>query len=143
MRLFTYRTSALQPHITISALVEPDGRLAIDQIKGKQNRPPIARYQDDVLGFLGSLSTACHTPLDAVAMGMVRVEDGWRRIAQVREPTQQVSLVHRFPALLRDLPQPCPLAQWMVASQRPDLLAGLALTPGMARALRQSPGNAS
>src|SRR5260370_38069032 len=70
LRLFSYRTGTAQPRITVSAQVRDDGRLRIDQIKGKQNRPPIARYLADVLALLNHLDTDGEAPADALAMGI-------------------------------------------------------------------------
>ncbi len=134
LRLFSYRSGQQQPHITISAQVRAGGRLAIDQIKGKQNQPPVARYRDEVLGFLNTLDTEPHTPPDALGMGLVRLQAGWRHVSEVSDPQDQLNVVHRHPALVRELPQPSARVQWIVAARRPDLLQGLALAPSVARA---------
>jgi len=140
VRLFSYRTGAdqPQPRITVSAEVKDDGRLAIDQLKGKQNRPPVERYRDEVLGFLNSLDTVEDTPPDAAGMGLVRLPGGWRPVSEVTDPADQLRLVQRHPALVRDLPNPSALVQWSVAARQPDLLQGLALAPAVACALAAS-----
>ena len=144
LRLFSYRSGQQQPHITISARVGEGGRLAIDQIKGKQNRPPVARYRDEVLGFLATLDTDVHTPPDALAMGLVRLQAGWRHVSRVSDPQDQLNIVHRHPALVRELPQPSARVQWTVAARQPELLRGLSLRPSVARATgHASPGAAS
>lgn len=38
LRLFSYRSANQQPHVTIAVSVGGDGRLSVEQIKGKQNR---------------------------------------------------------------------------------------------------------
>ncbi|WKB55510.1 hypothetical protein [Eleftheria terrae] len=138
LRLFSYRSLQQQPHITISAWVgAQDGRLAIDQIKGKQNRPPVSRYQEEVIGFLNSLDTTADTPPDAAGMGVVRLQRGWCPVSQAHDAGEQLQLVKRYPALVQALPQPSALVQWLVAARQPELLKGLALAPGVAQALEQ------
>lgn len=140
LRLFSYRTrGGHQPHITVSAVVQPGAQLAIDQIKGKQNRPPVERYRGELLAFLNTLDTVQHIPSDAVAMGMARVAHGWQWVTQVHDPNEQLHLVQRHPAWIRELPQPLPLSvQWYAAACQPEQLAGLALSPSVARALSAS-----
>jgi hypothetical protein len=135
LRLFSYRNAQQQPHITISALVQDDGRLLIDQIKGKQNRPPVSRYRDEVIGFLNTLPTVDDTPPDAAGMGIARLAEGWRAVAAIADPADQLRVIRRHPALVRELPQPSALVQWCIAGRQPELLQGLALAPGVAEAV--------
>jgi hypothetical protein len=139
LRLFTYRIGPQHPHITISASVTPDGRVAVDQIKGKQNRPPIERYRSEVLGFLNSLPTTTDTPNDAMHMGLARVSSGWYIISDITHPSDQLQLVQRQPDLIRQLPNPSKLVQWLVAASNPQSLKGLDLTPSVAQALEPQP----
>jgi len=135
MRLFSYRTASHVPHITISAHVREDGRLAIDQIKGKQNRPPIERYQGEVLALLNQLATCEDAPPDALQMGIVRTSQGWCAVRDVALEADQLRLVQARPALVRELPTPSPLVQWLVAARDPALLQGLPLAASVAAAL--------
>lgn len=135
LRLFSYRGGNQLPHVTISAVVEADGRLRVDQIKGKQNRPPVARYRDEILGFLATLDSTDYTPPDALALGLVRVRAGWRLPAQVTAEADQLHLVQRQPELIQSLPNTTPLLQWLVAARNPELLAGLALSPTLSASL--------
>lgn len=135
MRLFSYRTASHVPHITISAHVREDGRLAIDQIKGKQNRPPIERYQGEVLALLNQLSTCEDASPDALQMGIVRTAQGWCAVRDVVHEQDQLRLVQARPALVRELPAPSPLVQWLVAARDPALLQGLPLAASVAAAL--------
>ncbi len=136
LRLFSYRTGAQQPHITMSAVVTADGRLAIDQIKGKQNRPPIARYRDDVRAFLNTLSTNEDTPADAAVMGIVRLSDRWVAVSEATDAVEQLRLAHRHPSLVRQLPSPSAAVQWLVAARDPALLEAVPQAPSVARALQ-------
>lgn len=140
LRLFSYRTASQVPHITISAHVREDGRLAIDQIKGKQNRPPVERYQGEVLALLNQLPTCEEAPADALQMGIVRTAQGWCTVRDVVREEDQVRLVQARPALVRELPAPSPLVQWLVAARDPALLQGLPLAASVATALDAGSG---
>jgi len=135
LRLFSYRTGQNQPHITLSVAVKEDGRLVVEQIKGKQNRPPIAHYQNEVGAFLNSLPTSEETPPDAAGMGIVRTRNGWVPVTEVRDAADQLALVNRYPALIQQLPAPSVLVQWLVAARHPHLLRDLPLAPPVAQAL--------
>ncbi len=100
-----------------------NGALAVDQVKGKQNRPPIARYVQDVLACLNALGTDEETPDDCIAIGVVRTPAGWARIEDVTEATTQTRLVARYPQLFVRLSAPTPMVEWLVAARQPGLLA--------------------
>lgn len=135
LRLFSFRTGHQHPHITISAALTVNGVWRIDQIKGKQNRPPIARYRDVVRDFLNSLDTDETTPDDAIAIGLLRTTRGWQAAADVVDPREQLHITHRHPTLVRELVRPAPLVQWLIAARQPALLDNLPLLPEVSRAL--------
>jgi len=122
MRLLSFRDAGGQPHITISLLVRPDGVPIVEQVKGKQNRPPIDRYVDDVRACLDSLNTDPSTPDDCIAIGLVRTQAGWQRLEQVSEGAAQAQLVARHPVLFARLAAPTPMVEWLVAARQPALL---------------------
>ena len=114
------------------------GQLVIDQIKGKQNRPPIARYRDDVLAFLNTVPTTGETCPDALGMGVVRTPEGWCPLSEVRDPGVQAALAWRHPALLGQWVAPAPAAQWLAAARDPAALrerSAAPLSPGVRAAL--------
>ncbi|WP_417283455.1 hypothetical protein [Comamonas sp.] len=128
MRLFSYRTGSAQPRITVNAVMQKDGSLQIEQIKGKQNRPPIARYAPDVVALLNHLPLNDEAPHDALTMGIVRrppeilAEDSqltpWCTVAELHSESEQLWLLNRHPDLLPQLPLRTPLMQWMVAARK-------------------------
>ena len=121
MRLLSFRDANGQPHITVSLIVTPDGKARIDQIKGKQNRPPVARYVDDLLACLNHLDTEATTPDDCVAIGVAHDGQGWRRIADITDAAAQLALIHRHPALFSFLETPAPAVEWLIAGKAPQL----------------------
>jgi len=149
LRLFSYRTGHMQPHITLSARCQKDGQLRIDQIKGKQNQPPIARYWQDVLRLLNFLETDEQTPPDALAIGLVRLpealrEDGqkpaWCFASTLSSEAEQLWLLAQYPALLEPQTLRSPLAQWLLLARKdkvPDSLpAQMPASLGIKQALQ-------
>ena len=133
MRLFSYRTGSAQPRITVNALVKKDGLLEIEQIKGKQNRPPIARYLADVVALLNHLPLNAEVPSDAIAMGIVRRPDAllalhphlpaWCAVADLKTEAEQMWLIQAHPDLIAQLSFETPLMQWMVAARKESMPA--------------------
>jgi hypothetical protein len=131
MRLFSYRTGTAQPRITVNALVQNDGSLQVEQIKGKQNRPPIARYVPDVVALLNHLPLNDAVPEDALAMGVVRRPAAmlqanpelapWCAVQEMRTDAEQLWLMQQHPRLLPQLDLQSALMQWMVAARKDSL----------------------
>jgi hypothetical protein len=138
IRLFSYRSVEHAPKITISAFVKEDGTLEIDQIKGKQNRPPIERYRIEVRDFLNTLNTNLVAPPDANAMGLVRVNSGWCTLAEVTQEADQLLIVNRSPGLISELPATSPVVQWLVAAKMDSALLGVKVSDGVRAALAVS-----
>ena len=128
MRLFSYRTGSAQPRITVNAFVQKDGTLQIEQIKGKQNRPPIARYVPDVVALLNHLPLNDEVPDDALAMGVLRRPahflqanpqlTPWCSVQDLSSDAEQLWLMQQHPELLVKLDLQSPLMQWMVAARK-------------------------
>jgi hypothetical protein len=149
LRLLSFRDAGGQPHMTISIVVRADGKWQVDQVKGKQNRPPVERYIDDLLACLNQLEingkTAAgaggdadrgaeeETPDDCIRVGVARAPEGWRRIGQMRDAAAQTALVARYPSLFRHLSSPAPMVEWLIAARSPELFAQ---KPPLSAALR-------
>jgi hypothetical protein len=122
MRLISFRDAGGQPHVTISMVVHEDGSLEVEQVKGKQNRPPVVRYVNEVVACLNALGTNHTMPADCIAIGVVRTPSGWAHIDDVRDTAMQASLVARHPVLFAHLAAPTPAVEWFVAARQPQLL---------------------
>lgn len=122
MRLLSFRDTNGQPHVTISVIAHEDGSLEVEQVKGKQNRPPIARYVPEVVACLEALGTNDVMPADCIAIGVVRTPGGWAPIDEVRDTALQASLVARHPMLFAHLAAPTPAVEWFVAARASQLL---------------------
>ena len=108
--------------------MQKDGTLQIEQIKGKQNRPPIARYVPDVVALLTHLPLNDEVPDDALAMGVLRRPAHflqanpqlapWCAVQDLTSDAEQLWLMQQHPELLSRLDLQSPLLQWMVAAHK-------------------------
>lgn len=149
MRLFSYRTGLAQPRITVNAYVKADGSLQIEQIKGKQNRPPIARYAADVVSLLNYLPLNDEVPEDALVMGIVRRPPEvlqtnpelatWCTVQDLRTDSEQMWLMQQHPRLLPQMNLQSSLMQWMVAARKDafshEALDRMSLSPALQQTL--------
>jgi len=157
LRIISYRRQGSKhPHITISADVLPDGSLRMDQIKGKQNRPPVERYHADVVALLNHLGTDEHTPSDALRMGIVcrpqalrqSGQNAWCLVGELSSDTEQYWLLQTHPYLLEAHQLQAPVMQWLLAAcyktpnnQIPDeLFARMPRSPALEQTLKLAQG---
>lgn len=148
MRLFSYRTGSAQPRITVNAYLKKDGLLEIEQIKGKQNRPPIARYAPDVVALLNHLPLNDEVPSDATDMGVVRrpahllspeqASTPWCAVADIHSEAEQLWLLTQYPELLPQLNLRTPFMQWMVAARKDTVDAAILERMPKTAALQQT-----
>ncbi|RDU98990.1 hypothetical protein [Trinickia dinghuensis] len=120
VRLISFRDINEQPHVTISMLARPDGSFEVEQVKGKQNRPPVDRYVDEVVACLNAIGTNDVMPADCIAIGVVRTEAGWTRIENVEDEATQARLVVRYPRLFERVTAPPPMLEWLMAARQPQ-----------------------
>ncbi|MDR3005368.1 MAG: hypothetical protein LBV14_14190 [Acidovorax sp.] len=152
MRLFSYRTGSAQPRITVNAYLKEGGLLQIEQIKGKQNRPPIVRYAADVVALLNHLPLNDVVPHDALAMGIVRrpahllaadaARTPWCAAADMHSEAEQLWLLQQHPDLLDLGMLRSPLVQWMALARKDSVgaegLERMPKTPAQQHALEQA-----
>lgn len=108
--------------------MQKDGSLQVEQIKGKQNRPPVARYAPDVVALLNHLPLNEEVPQDAIAMGVLRRPSHllqanpqlspWCSVQELTSDAEQLWLMQQHPELLVRLDLQSPLMQWMVAARK-------------------------
>ncbi|MDO5692573.1 MAG: DUF1266 domain-containing protein [Pseudomonadota bacterium] len=71
-RIFSLRDAGNQPHVTLS-LIQELGEWRLEQVKGKQNRPPSAKYVPGVLSFLNHLALGIDGVADCAALGLMHL----------------------------------------------------------------------
>lgn len=92
-----------------------------------------------MLALLNQLDTCEDAPPDALQMGIVHTSQGWCAVRDVALEADQLRLIQSRPALVRELPAPSVLVQWLVAARNPALLQGLPLAASVAAALPAAP----
>jgi hypothetical protein len=139
LRLFTLRSSGNTPHITISLQVN-NHVLSIDQIKGKQNRPPITRYTADTQALLRHLNMISETHPDCEAMGLIALQESpeWHLLTELTDPQLQNNILTRQPQLLAVFSQLSLQQQWLaLANLPPYKTSNLSLDATLRLASRQ------
>lgn len=126
VRLLSLRDKQGKPHTTISLEVIPGKRPRVEQVKGKQNRPPIERYVEAIILGLNEIETNHETPVDCLNIGIARTDAGWQRMEEIADPDGQAKLVARYPEALSRFRTRSPLAEWIVAARQPAILNGMA-----------------
>ncbi|MGO4261747.1 DUF1266 domain-containing protein [Lysobacter sp. TAB13] len=116
IRLFSLRDPNNGPHVTVS-LIEDLGEWSLDQVKGKQNTIPDAKYASDVLCLLNAVRPRDIGSLDLSRLGIVAQNEGdevaYVAFADLRDAARRHALLGAFPHLLAQHPQPDPFAQWL------------------------------
>ena len=143
-RILSLRDKQGHPHATISLEIFPGRQPRVEQVKGKQSRPPVERYVDAIILGLNEIGTGLETPDDCLSIGIARTDTGWRRIEEIADPDGQARLVARYPEALSRFATRSPLAEWIVAARKPAILKKTAPhSAAIGYSLRDRKGNES
>jgi len=123
-RIFSLRDKHNKPHVTISLIVEPNG-LAVEQIKGKQNQAPVARYVCAVKEFLNQFEVKHQFDPDCLAMGIIYHDGKSRTINDIDDENTQQLLLSQKPELILALDNPSLSNLWLVSLRMPQLITKL------------------
>lgn len=130
MRIFSLRDKQDQPHATLSfdirehkASGEP--YLAVEQIKGKQNQPPITKYVDTIVAFLNDLEVQDVHHRDCHIMGVFRHQKLISPIAEIDDPATRFHAVSLNPELIFTLPNITPALRWAALRTHPNIVEKL------------------
>lgn len=123
MRLFSLRDERNRPHVTVS-LIEDLGEWSLEQIKGKQNTTPGAKYTADVLCLLNTLRPYDAGCVDLLRMGIAQQSEAGdlRYVAfdKLRDAARQHAMIGAFPQLLSQHPRPGAPVQWLALGAGAD-----------------------
>lgn len=125
LKIFSFRTENHHPRITISARVNEEGKLLIEEVKGKQNKPPIEKYHQSLLAFLNTLPCELSLPHDLFRIEIVFADGIWQPIHCVNTPSEQNRIAWQLPSLAKRLPRVPAIGQWMLAARAPEMLLEL------------------
>ncbi|MEE7548689.1 hypothetical protein HF319_18165, partial [Xanthomonas sp. Kuri4-1] len=125
-RMLSLRDARNRPHVTIS-LVRRDGRWVAEQVKGKQNRPPVARYHDDLVAVFAHLGIGVAGVDDCARCGLLELPgdspQAAPRIVHLRDAAdtpQARALVVQCPELLSVHPAADRATYWLALAGDAD-----------------------
>ena len=122
IELYSLRDAKNMPHATI-ALFEKDGTLWLDQIKGKQNVAPVARYVPACVSFFNTLGVHYNYHSDTLRMGVVCVDGQSKKIQEICDERTQQFLVAYDAQYIEFLPNPSTATKWLASLREPKIVA--------------------
>lgn len=132
LRLFSLRDAHNKPHVTLSLERDMTGTgWRIEQIKGKQNAVPIAKYADDVLSLLNFLAPSSESNPDCLNMGILyrpeleqdqqlqqETGDLYFYFHELKHEQAVESIVFEHPWLLQRFPVETACLNWILLAGR-------------------------
>ncbi|MFC0178834.1 hypothetical protein [Thorsellia kenyensis] len=125
MKIFSFRTENNLPRITISALISNNNRLIIQEVKGKQNRPPVEKYHEILINFLNTLECDKTMPIDLNNIGIVFSENQWKKISELVTTEEKINIAWKVPKLALEIVNRPLIVDWAIAAKAPHLLKQL------------------
>lgn len=130
LRVFSLRDALGQPHATLSFELGYDkvtGRdsIRIEQIKGKQNKPPIARYVPVVIELLNYLGINDLGHYDCHMMGVFLDKGKACYVTDIQDPEKLFQAISVHPQLILQLPEVTPALRWAALRCHPGLIEKL------------------
>ena len=119
IELYSLRDEKNMPHATV-ALFRKDGKIWLDQIKGKQNVAPVERYVSACVAFLNFLEVNYNYHSDTLRMGVVCVDGVSKRIEEIEDERTQQFLVAYDTTFIYKLPNPSKATLWLASLREPN-----------------------
>jgi len=124
LEVYSLRDEKNMPHATIS-LYHEKGKYQLEQIKGKQNEPPIAKYVAPCVAFFNFLDVSYAYHSDTLEMGVVYLEGKTRKIEEVEDEDMQQFLLTYNSSFIHLLPNPSKATLWLASLRNPACVAKL------------------
>jgi len=116
--LYSLRDEKNMPHATIS-VNSKHGRHWLDQIKGKQNLAPVARYIPASVAFFNHIGLQHKHHQDCLAMGVVFVKGKSEQLSNINDESMQQDLIAFNPSFISQLPNPSKSSLWLATLRDP------------------------
>ncbi|VAW82400.1 hypothetical protein MNBD_GAMMA12-2560 [hydrothermal vent metagenome] len=124
LRLFSLRDAYNKPHATI-ALYLSDKQLWVDQIKGKQNAPPINRYVLVIQKFLTLFKVHYDFHTDCLGMGLICKNGESLHVSEIDDENTQQLILAKDPSLIEKIPNPSLSMYWLLSLRNPKHISAL------------------
>jgi len=122
--LYSLRDEKNMPHATIS-VNSKHGRQMLDQIKGKQNLAPVARYVPASVAFFNHIKMQHNHHPDCLAMGVVFVKGKSEQLSKITDEAMQQDLIAFNPSFVHQLPNPSKSSLWLATLRDPKKAGAL------------------
>lgn len=122
--LYSLRDDKNMPHATISVGYKR-GKAQLNQIKGKQNKPPVSRYIPASVAFFNHLSLEHNYHPDCLGMGVVFVQGKSQQLSTITDEAVQQHLIAYDPKFIEALPNPSKSSLWLATLRNPKKMGSL------------------
>lgn len=122
--LYSLRDEKNMPHATIS-VTSKHGQLWLDQIKGKQNLAPIARYVPASVAFFNHIELQQDHHQDSLAMGVVFTKGRSEELSKITDESMQQNLIAYDSSFIDKLPNPSKSSLWLASLRDPKQTGAL------------------
>ncbi|MGH8080887.1 MAG: hypothetical protein ACREP7_09940, partial [Lysobacter sp.] len=133
IRLFSLRDPNNRPHVTVS-LIEDLGEWSLEQIKGKQNTVPDAKYVPDVLHLLNALRPRDANNYDLRSLGIVAEDEAddpsYVAFGELADGARRHALLAAFPHLLAQDRRADAFGQWLALAGGSEVVDEVAAPHG-------------
>lgn len=118
IELYSLRDEKNMPHATIS-VGHKRGEAQLNQIKGKQNQPPVARYIAASVAFFNHLKLQHTYHPDCLGMNVVFIQGRSEQLSNITDESMQQRLIAYNPDFIHLLPNPSKSSLWLAALRDP------------------------
>ena len=125
VRLYSFRTRSGNARVTLSVMLQ-DGVERVEQLKGKQNRPPAVQYHQAMLGALRALDLVAEDHPDLMAVGVL-AQNGASASVFDQSSDEITRYLHRFPQLFLGIAEPTMQQLWVAIPAAPELSKDITL----------------
>ncbi len=122
--LYSLRDEKNMPHATISVTYKRR-EAWLDQIKGKQNKAPVARYIPASVAFFNHLKLKQDYHTDCLAMGVVFVKGQSAQLCNINDESMQQHLIAYDPSFIEQLPNPSKSSLWLASLRKAKAMGEL------------------
>lgn len=112
--LYSLRDEKNMPHATIS-FMKKHGKLWLEQIKGKQNLAPVARYVPASVAFFNHIGVEHDYHQDCLVMDVVFIQGKSQQLCNISDEATQQRLIAYNPSFIDKLPNPSQSSLWLAS----------------------------
>lgn len=124
LRLFSLRNGRGAPHVTVS-VQQTNGVWVVEQVKGKQNRPPLLKYAPPVKALLNGLDISPTHHSDCAMAGLFMQNGRYVSIEELEDHDAILRAIAVHPGLIGKVGRQSPAAQWLAVLSDPTTVTAV------------------